>query len=156
AAGENEYLQLIRQYGFEELDSYAAELHDYAERLARREIADIPDGTYCFVDHIDGLGEDPETITLDVRVTIAGGGGDIAWTRTSRQVKGGINSPFPFTKAAAYTALRSIMTSDIPNCHGFTRPISIRAPQGTVVNPVPPGACGARGITGFRMIDCLF
>ena len=49
-----------------------------------------------------------------------------------------------------------IMGSDMPNCHGFTRPITITAPKGTVTNAVPPGACGARGISGFRMIDCLF
>ena len=30
------------------------------------------------------------------------------------------------------------------------------APEGTVVRPVLPGPCGARGITGYRMIDCLF
>ena len=48
------------------------------------------------------------------------------------------------------------MTSDVPNCEGFTRPIRVVAPIGTVVNPRPPAACGARGITGFRMIDCLF
>jgi N-methylhydantoinase B len=29
------------------------------------------------------------------------------------------------------------------------------APLGTIANPRPPAACGARGITGFRMIDCL-
>jgi N-methylhydantoinase B len=156
AAGEQEYLQLVRHHGIDNLETYTAELHDYAEQLARREIADIPDGTYGFIDHIDGLGEDPQTITLDVRVTVNGERVEIDWTGTSPQVRGGVNSPFPFTKAAAYTALRSIMTSDVPNCHGFTRPIAVQAPPGTVVNPLPPSACGARGITGFRMIDCLF
>jgi N-methylhydantoinase B len=48
------------------------------------------------------------------------------------------------------------MAAEVPNCHGFTRPIEVVAPAGTVVNPVHPGATGARGITGYRMIDCLF
>ena len=48
------------------------------------------------------------------------------------------------------------MVSDIPNCHGFTVPITVTAPKGSLVNPVFPAPCGARGITGYRIIDCLF
>ena len=53
-------------------------------------------------------------------------------------------------------ALRSIMPEDVPNCHGYTRAITVTAPEGTVVNPLMPAACGARGITGYRTIDCMF
>jgi len=75
---------------------------------------------------------------------------------SSPQVRGGINAPFPFIKASVYAAMRSIMPEDVPNCHGYTRAITVRAPPGTVVNPVMPAACGARGITGYRTIDCMF
>jgi N-methylhydantoinase B len=62
----------------------------------------------------------------------------------------------PFTKAACYAAIRSIMGEEIPNAQGFTRPIHVKAPLGSIVNPRPPGACGARGITGFRTMDTVF
>lgn len=75
---------------------------------------------------------------------------------SSPQVRGGINAPFPFIKASVYAAMRSIMPEEVPNCHGYTRAITARAPAGTVVNPVLPAACGARGITGYRTIDCMF
>jgi len=48
------------------------------------------------------------------------------------------------------------MSVDLPNCQGYTRAITVIAPEGTIANPRLPGACGARGITGFRMMDCLF
>ena len=67
-----------------------------------------------------------------------------------------LNSTFPFTKACAYAALRSVMKADIPNCHGFTEVVDVRAPLGSLLRPVSPGPTGARGITGYRMIDCLF
>ena len=138
------------------MERYSAELQDYAEALARAEFAEIPDGTYEFEDHIDGLGEDPETIVLRVAVTVRGDEVVADWAGSSDQVKGGINSPVPFSKAAVYTSLRSIMSSDVPNCHGYIRPITVKASPGSIVNPVPPAACGARGITGLRMIDCMF
>ena len=155
-AGERAMQELIARYGMETMNRYIEGLHDYAERLTRAEISEMPDGVYRFVDHIDGLGEEPEPIEFRVALTIEGDQAVVDWSGTSGQVKGGINAPVPFTRAASYTALRSVMASEIPNCHGFRRAIRIEAPPGTIVNPVPPGACGARGITGFRMIDCLF
>ncbi len=154
--GEREYQQLFTHYGAETMLRYSDELQNYAESLARAEFAEIPDGVYEFTDHIDGLGENPEPIILQVAVTVRGDEVVVDWSGTSLQVKGGINSPVPFTKAAVYTALRSIMSSDVPNCYGYTKAITINAPVGTIVNPVHPAACGARGITGLRMIDCLF
>ena len=155
-SGERELQELFKRYGLETVAAYAEHLHDYAERLARAEIAEIPDGRYEFTDHIDGLGENPKEIVLKAAVIIDGDHVTVDWTGSSEMIRGGVNSTLPFTKACAYTALRSVMPAEIPNCHGFTRTIDVIAPAGTVVNPVHPGATGARGITGYRMIDCLF
>jgi len=155
-ACERNMTDLFRRYGRETMTAYFGHLHDYAERLARAEIRDIPDGTYRFTDHIDGLGKKPVPIVLKAKVIVAGDSVTIDWTGSNEQVKGGINSPLPFTKACAYTAMRSIMSADVPNCFGYTRAIKVVAPAGTVVNPTMPFPCGARGITGYRMIDCLF
>lgn len=154
--GERAFVEFLKHHGVETIRFYIEQLHDYAEALARAEFSEIPDGVYRFTDHIDGLGEDPEPIVLTAAVTVAGDHVTVDWTGSSPQVNGGINSPLPFTKAAAYAALRSVMSSEVPNCHGYTRAITVEAPPGSVVNPRSPAACGARGITGFRMIDCLF
>ncbi len=154
--GSREYKDMFNKYGPEILNQYSKELQEYAELLARTEISEIPDGNYTFVDYIDGLGENPDPIKFNLSLSISGDEAIIDWSGSSSQVKGGINSPLPFTKAAAYTALRSVMSSDVPNCHGYTKPIKIIAPEGSITNPVLPAECGARGITGLRMIDCLF
>lgn len=153
---EQQICELYERYGFEKLSKYFEHLHDYAEQLVRSEIAGLADGDYLFADHIDGLGESPTPVLFNARVTISGDEITVDWSGSSPQVPFGINSPFPFTKAAAYAAVRALMPSHVPNCHGFTRPIKVVAPEGTVVNPIYPGACGARGMSGFRMIDCLF
>jgi N-methylhydantoinase B len=153
--GEREFRALFRRYGSATLRACFAAIHDHAERLARAEFAAIPDGTYRFENAIDGLGEQPEPIRLKVAVTVSGSDISVDWTGTEKQVKAGINAPIPFTRAAAHAALRAIVEGDVPNCQGFTRPVGIIAPQGTIANPLPPAACGARGITGFRMIDCM-
>ena len=44
----------------------------------------------------------------------------------------------------------------IPNNEGVFRAIEVICPPGTVGNGVLPAACAARGLTGFRMVDCMF
>jgi N-methylhydantoinase B len=154
-AGVNGLLALVEKYGAPTVAGYMAHLHDYAEALTRAELRDLPDGVCRFEDHIDGLGETGEPIVFQATVTIAGDQIHVDWTGTSAQVPGGINTPLPFTKAGVYAALRSVMKSQIPNCHGFTRAVHVTAPLGTVVNSVHPAPTGARGITGYRVIDCM-
>jgi N-methylhydantoinase B len=155
-AGERELSALLERYGVDVVVDYGEALQDYAERMARAAIAGIPDGTYRFVDHIDGLGENPQPIEFQVAVTVRGDELTVDWTGTSPQVKGGINTPLSFCKSNVYAALRSVMPAEVPNCHGYTRPIHVIAPEGSLVNARYPAACGARGITGYRMVDCIF
>lgn len=153
---ERSFRQLFDRYGAADLEQAFEDLHDYAQALIEAELQEIPDGVYRFTDHIDGIGENPQPVIFTVEVTVAGNRIKVDWAGTSEQVDGGINSPFPFSKACAYAAIRSVMASDIPNCHGYTRAIEVCAPEGTIVRPLSPAACGARGITGYRQIDCLF
>lgn len=115
-AGRRGLEALLARYGADTISRYGNALQDYAETLARQAIAEIPDGNYCFVDHIDGLGENPEPIELNVTLTVAGTEITVDWTGTSVQVKGGINAPLSFCKSNVYAALRSIMPGDVPNC----------------------------------------
>ena len=153
---EKELSDLFDRYGVETVLQYADHLQDYAEELTKSEIRKVPNGIYSFTDHIDGLGKDPQPVILNVKVTVEDETVIVDWEGTSKQVPGGINPSFPFTKSCAYAALRSILDADIPNCEGFSRPITVRAPLGSLLNPKFPAPCGARGITGYRMIDCLF
>jgi N-methylhydantoinase B len=61
----------------------------------------------------------------------------------------------PTTKAMAYLAVRCAIGAPIPSCAGYMRAIKVSAPLGTIVNPIEPAACGARGIICFRMYDTL-
>lgn len=155
-AGERAYRDVFRRHGPERFPLYVEALHDIAERLARAAISEIPDGVYRFESYIDGLGEDPQPIILRTAVEVTGDTVRVDWEGTSKQVSGGINAPLSFTKSNVYAALRSVMPVDMPNAHGFTRPITVTAPVGSLLNAVHPAPCGARGITGYRVADCMF
>ncbi|SDC31857.1 hydantoinase B/oxoprolinase family protein [Belnapia rosea] len=154
---ERAFKELVARYGRETTRLYMDELLDYAERLTRAALLDLPDGEWRFEDHIDDDGvEVGKPIPLRVRVEKRGDRMVVDWTGTSPQVKGAINNTFSFTRSAAYCGIRSILPANIPNNEGYFRAIEVIAPPGTVAHGVLPAACAARGLTGFRMVDCLF
>src|SRR5262249_46488818 len=142
-------------YGPAVLRRYTDALLDYSERLARAEIAAMPDGTYTFTDYIDHDSVDPGAVVFCATVTIDGDQMVVDLAGSSPQVRGGINTPLPFTRSAVYAAVRLVMAPAIPTSAGYFRAIEVRAPEGTVVNPRLPGACAARGISGFRVMDAV-
>ncbi len=66
-----------------------------------------------------------------------------------------INCPISLPESAAFCAIRCLSQQDIPNCEGYLRPITVRAPEGCLVNPRYPAACGARGVVGYRVFDAI-
>lgn len=154
---ERQFVDLVTRHGPQTVRLYMQEVIDYAERLTRAAIAKLPDGVYSFEDWIDDDGIDfGKPIRLFVTLTKQGDRLTADWTGSSPQVKGAINNTLSYTKAASYCAIRSVLPPGIPNNEGVFRAIDVIAPPGTIANVVLPGATAARGLTGFRMVDCCF
>ncbi len=155
AVGERGYRLLAEHYGKKELSRYTDTILEYSESMVRAEIHDLPDGTYRFEDHIDGDSIESGTVIVRVAVTVAGDGVIVDFEGSSPQAKAGINSVLTFTKSATFGAIRMVIDPTIPNSAGCYLPIEVRAPLGSVVNPRLPGAVGARGVTGYRIVDSV-
>jgi N-methylhydantoinase B len=154
---ERQFLELTSRYGPALTRRYMADVVDHAERMTRSALRNLPDGQWSFEDWIDDDGVDVDKpIRLFVTMTKRDDHMLVDWTGTDPQVKGAINNTLSFTKAASYTAIRSVLPADIPNNEGVFRAIEVKAPPGTIANGVLPAACAARGLTGFRMVDCAF
>ncbi len=154
-AGERGLVEIFERYGVDETHLYLDELQRLSERLMRAELAELPDGTYTFEDFIDGFGEEPEPLRIAVELTVSGDEVTVDFAGTAPQVAAALNCPLGLVSAAVYCAFRGIATREIPNAGGYLRPIHIEAPVGTIVNPVLPAACGARGVVGYRVYDAV-
>jgi N-methylhydantoinase B len=154
---ERRLLELCESYGTDTAVRYLSEIIDYAERMTRAAIAKLPDGTFSFQDWIDDDGVVlGESVQLKVKVDKFGDKLTVDWTGSSSQVLGAINSTMSYTQATTYCAIRCILREPVPENEGMFRAIEVIAEKGSVVNVEMPGACAARGLTGFRMLDCLF
>ncbi len=156
-AGEEQIRALAARYGVAGLRGHFAALLDYAEQMTRSEIRRWPHGTFRFTDHIDGDGLDDAPVPLSVAITVRDDGSLLVdWAGSAPQVKGAINSTLSFTKSNSYLSVRCALRGDIPNNAGVFRCIEVRAPEGSVLNPLPPAPVAARALTGYRVVDTMF
>ena len=154
---EQQFAELVERYGADQTKAMLNETIEYSERLTRAALLDLPDGEWSFEDWIDDDGIDVgQPIRLFVTLRKQDDKMIVDWTGTNPQVRGAINNTLSFTKSASYTAIRSVLPQNIPNNEGVFRAIEVICPPGTVGNGVLPAACAARGLTGFRMVDCMF
>ncbi|MSP01940.1 MAG: hydantoinase B/oxoprolinase family protein [Acetobacteraceae bacterium] len=148
---------LVARYGAGEVRTLMVAMMDYSERLTRHCLLELPDGEATFTDWIDDDQIDVgKPIPLVCTIRKHGDTMEVDWTGSSPQVKGAINNTLSYTAAMSFTAVKSVLSINMPNNDGVFRPIKIIAPPGTIVHGKLPAACAARGLTGFRGVDCAF
>ena len=148
--------ELVNRYGRQEIDQYISGLLEYAERMTRRLIDELPNGKYHFVDRMDDDGLDPEPAEIMVTVTIQGDEAIVDFSGTSPQRRGSINAVYAITLSATQYVFRSLIGLDVPSNAGCLAPIKVIAPEGTLVNARPPAAIAGGNVeTSQRIVDVL-
>ena len=155
-AGRRGIEKLMQRYGADEVEAYMRELLDYAERMTRAEIKTWPIGTWHFTDHIDNDGFSETPIAIKVAITVRDDGSlFVDYTGSSPQVKGALNATLSFTHSLTYLSVRCVLAKDVPNNVGMFRAVTVKAPEASILNPVMPGPCAARALTGYRVFDTV-
>ena len=148
--------ELIARYSLDEVQDYMQGLLDYAERMTRRLIADMPDGVYRFTDQMDDDGIDPDPAEIKVEIEIKGDEVVVDFSGTSPQRRGSINAVYAITLSATYYVFRSLIGLDIPSNSGCLAPITVLAPEGSLVNARRPApVAGGNVETSQRITDVL-
>jgi hypothetical protein len=81
---------------------------------------------------------------------------EIDFARTGPQVPGNLNAPRAVTMAAVIYVLRTMVGAPIPLNSGCMRPVTVRIPAGSVLDPKPGAAvCGGNVETSQRIVDVL-
>jgi N-methylhydantoinase B len=129
------------------------ELHAYAERRTRAAISRMPDGHYEARETVETLEGELE---LRVAVEIAGDEVTIDFAGSAGQYRGNLNCPLAVTQAACYFVVRVLTDPDGPASGGAHAPVHVRAPLGSLLNPLPPCAVVAGNVeTSSRITDCV-
>jgi N-methylhydantoinase B len=136
---ERELLRLCEHYGTDTVEAAMAGTQDYVERLTRKRIAALPDGTWESVDYLD---VDPDRgeglVPIHVKMTIAGEHVHYDLSGSHPAIANLYNSGFGGTFSAAVGATK-LFFPDVPLNSGFYRAVTCDpGPEGSVVNAVSP------------------
>jgi N-methylhydantoinase B len=128
------------------------ELYDYSERLVRAGIAAMPDGRYEASDFLD------DGTRINVRLQIEGDSLELDFAGTdAQQHDGNLNCPLAVTRSACYFVVRCLAAPDVPASGGAFAPVTVRAPEGSLVNARPPAAVAGGNVeTSSRIVDAVF
>jgi N-methylhydantoinase B len=155
ATADRRLLELAQKYGIDTVQACMEEMMNLSETKTRARIREIPEGTYYGEDVIDGLSGD--TLEIRATVTVKDDEMEVDFEGTSPQCNDApLNSSFGGTVSAVYSYLKSILTGEeVPGNNGCNRPIRVRVPEGTLLNPYRPAAVGIRMQPVSRATDAI-
>jgi N-methylhydantoinase B len=147
--------QMLEENRMDHLDDLADEIIDRTEKSIREAIEKVPDGLYRARGIVEQM-EGKDDIVIKVAVEVKGSDIVVDLDGSSPQVDWGGNVVFNFTYAYVHMAVKSIFDPYIPNNEGCARPITMRAPEGTVVNCTFPAAVAARMQIGHFITEIIY
>jgi N-methylhydantoinase B len=126
--------ELFARYGVDTVEGVMNTEIDASERRMRERLRQIPDGIYRARDYIDHDGH--SNALYEVCLAIHKTGEEIVFDLegTSAQAPGFINCTWSGMKGALFTGLLPILAPDIRWNEGVLRPVTIKAPEGTLCN----------------------
>jgi N-methylhydantoinase B len=155
--GIRRFHSMLERYGRDLVLAGIDEIIAYSERHMRSEIARIPDGTYSFTDYMDTDGATGRPVKIVVTARKAGSEIEFDFTGSDPQVPGAVNCVFTVTTSSVYIGMLMVTDPNIHPSEGAFAPVTVTAPLGSCVNPIPP-ASTVSGLTETcnRLIDMVF
>jgi N-methylhydantoinase B len=151
---ERRVAELCERRGRDRVGAAMDELLAYSERVVRAALRALPDGRY---EGADALETTSGLLEVRAAVTIAGDAIDIDFSGTAPQHDGNLNCPLAVTRSACFYVVRCLTAPDLPASGGAFAPVTVRAPDGCLVNARPPAAVAAGNTeTSSRIVDTVF
>lgn len=140
--GETRVREACSRYGLGAVQEAFEATLDHGERIARAELARIPNGVYRAEDAIDGDGLTEDDIPIEVTVTVSDEELSIDFTGCAPAARGPINCTTGALHSACKTVIRAITSPEARSNDGFFRPVTIVIPPGTVFSAESPSPTG--------------
>jgi 5-oxoprolinase (ATP-hydrolysing) len=143
--------EMVSHFGLEVVRAYMRHVQDNAEESVRRVIGVLKDGSF----------ELPLDNGAKIRVQISIGADRrsavIDFAGTSAQLPNNFNAPSAVAMAAVLYVFRTLVDDDIPLNAGCLKPLEVRIPAGSMLNPRYPAAVVAGNVeTSQCVTDALY
>ncbi len=134
ATGVKELQKMLQQFGLAVVHAYMGHVQDNAEESVRRVLDVLSDCSFTYP--MDSGAQISVNITVDKKARKA----VIDFHGTSPQDELNYNAPLSICRAAVLYVFRTLVGTDIPMNEGCLKPLEIRVPKGSMINPEYPAA----------------
>ena len=149
--GANELKRVAAEQGRAMVDAYMGHVLDYAEEAVRHLIGRLKDGEFRY--EMDNGACVAVRVTVDAEARSA----TVDFAGTSTQLGDNFNAPYSICRAATLYVFRTLLDDPIPLNDGCMRPIELRVPEGSMLNPHYPAAVVAGNVETSQVVtDTLF
>ncbi|MCZ4351775.1 hydantoinase B/oxoprolinase family protein [Roseovarius aestuarii] len=152
--------EMMNRFGPEAISKAIVDVLDYAETQSRRVISQVPNGTYTFSDFLEGDAVGQGLLRIKLALTVKDGEFYMDFTGTAPQIRASLNLPTHSQNGhwMMITGMVNWLCTREPTIAynaGLVRPMKIHAPKGSLINPDPGAATGARYSTSHKVCDVI-
>ena len=151
--GAAKLVEMMQEYDLGDLEGLSDLILSRSEEATRQAIAEIPNGIYHDEVEIDGF---DHPLKIRIAVTVQDRDLIVDYAGSSPQVDRGINVVYNYTHAYTTYPLKCAISPNVPNNEGSFRPVTVRAPEGSILNAQFPCAVGARHLIGHFLSQAVF
>ena len=145
--------EMMGEFGIDGIDALAQHIFEHSQAATLERIGRLPAGTYRNSVTVDGY---DHPIELQAALTISARGIHVDYTGTSPVSGFGINVPMLYTTAYTAFGVKCLVAPAIPNNAGSLAPITVSAPEGSILNAPRPCAVAIRHVIGHMLPDVVF
>ena len=149
--GAQELDRMCAQFGVDTVRAYMQHVQDNAEEVVRRTLSVLNDGRFEYAF------DDGAKVVVDVKIDRVKRSAVVDFAGTSEQQPNNFNAPSAICKAAVLYVFRTLVDEDIPLNAGCLKPLDIRIPEGSMLNPRYPAAVVAGNVETSQVVtDALY
>ncbi len=145
--------EMLEEYKLADLDAPSNTIFQRSENAMREAIKKVEDGEYRFQVSTDGY---DEPLVIRVEVKVRGSSILVDYTGSSPQVDRGLNSVLNYVYSYSAYSLKCLFCPQIPNNEGNFRPVTVSAPEGSILNPRYPAPVNGRSMVGHFIPSAIF
>jgi len=155
--GEQRLLELVSKYGKEKIGACYTRLFELSEQRLRGAVAEWKDGRFEAERLVDDDGIELNTpVRIHVVVEKKGDSIHFDFSGSADQTKGPANIRPPLAQAAAAYVLISLIDPHMYVCSGLLNAFTIKAREGSVINPHFPAPVNTYNPTVHAVVDAIF
>lgn len=149
-------VDLLTEREMDSLTDVMRQIGAHTETSMRRAIAQVPSGSYRHTVLLEQPDPEREPLRVAAQVDVRGDEIEIDFTGTSPQVNVPLNCVFNFTYAYSVFAMKSALHPHLPNNEGSVRPLTVLAPEASLLNATYPAPVMLRTSMVYYAVEAVF